>query len=150
MDKHQLKVQVNILLSGYASADSGGHTRPTMTLIRTGDQIILSDPGVVSNHMVIIDALKAEKLSPDDVNIIFITHGHTDHTRNTGLFPMAKIIDYWGWWNGDLFEDYKQGDLGSEIDIINTPGHSYDSISMIIQTDSGIGRLYYSWSWGDV
>jgi len=135
MKKLPQSTRIKILLKGYVSADSGGRTRPTMTLIRNGKQTILTDPGVTRNQKVILDALKKEGLLPEKIDVVFITHGHTDHTRNIGFFAKAKILDYFGWWKNDVFEDYKKGDLGAGIEIIKTPGHSYDGISLIIKTE---------------
>ena len=72
----------------------------------------------------------------DDVDIIFITHSHMDHYRNIGMFTKAKALDYWGWWTGDVWNECS-GKVSEDISIIKTPGHSYDGMTMIVETSKG-------------
>jgi len=51
------------------------------------------DPGNLKNKKILVDALKKEGLTIDDVNIVCITHSHLDHYRNIGMFPGAKTLN---------------------------------------------------------
>jgi len=128
--------EVKILFLGYYSLVSAGRSCPTISLVRDEDLKIIVDPGTVPNQQIIIDKLKAEGLTPDDINIVLITHSHMDHYRNIGMFKNAKGFDYWGWVEGDVFTDYTTP-ISKDIDIIKTPGHSPLDITMLVKTKEG-------------
>ena len=134
--------EVKVLIEGYTIADSvalGGEekTCPTITLVRDGDIIMVVDPGVLENQKMLIDKLNEEGLSVDDVNVVCITHSHLDHYRNIGMFAVAKSLEYWGLWDRNTVEDWKE-QFTENIRIIKTPGHSYDSITLLVKTNNGI------------
>ena len=39
-----------------------------------------------------ISGLANQGLSPEDINVVVVTHGHSDHTGNLNLFPRALFI----------------------------------------------------------
>ena len=130
--------EVKVLLKGYLSDEGNGRCMPTMCLIKDGDIIMISDPGVVQNQKVITDALKKEGLTVKDINFVFITHSHIDHYRNIGMFPDAKVLEYFGIW-----EENKDGvdydeNFSKDIVIIKTPGHNYDALTLLVKTDKGV------------
>ncbi len=134
--------KVKILINGYTTADSinSGEeekTCATITLVRDGDIIMVVDPGVLENQKMLADKLKEEGISVNDVNVVCITHSHIDHYRNIGMFPAAKTLEYFGFWNGNTSEDWKE-QFTENIKVIKTPGHSYDSITLLVNTDEGI------------
>jgi len=108
------------------------------TLIRDGKSIIVVDPGIMDSQQILIDALKAEDLTVDQVTHVFITHSHLDHYRNVGMFPATtKVVEYWGEWTGEHFEKQDE-QFSDDIKIINTPGHSYDSLTFLVSTSDGV------------
>ncbi len=131
--------KVEILIKGYYTSEGTyGHACSTITLIEDKDLKIVVDPGTVSDPKVLIDALKKRNLSLDDINVVFITHSHIDHYKYVGLFPNAKILEYWGWWQGDLWsESETDGIINDNIKVIETPGHSNDSITLLLKTHKG-------------
>lgn len=130
------KAEVKILKEGYASTDSGGHSCSTICLVQDRGLNIITDPGTLPDQKILVDALKKVGLSPSDINIVFITHSHMDHYRNIGMFPKAKALDFWGWWEGDVASDY-ENDVSDNIKLIKTPGHSSDGTTLLVQTDEG-------------
>ncbi len=132
--------EIEILVEGYTNADSAESgeekTSPTMCLVRDGDWIIVTDPGVVEDQKVISDALAKKNLSIEDVNLVFLTHSHIDHYRNVGMFPRAKVLEYFGLWDGNKVDDWKPN-FSSNIEIIKTPGHNYDALTMMVKTSLG-------------
>lgn len=131
--------EVKILVKGYTTADNAGEeekTGPTITLVRDKGMIMVVDPGVLESPNILIDALKKEGLTLDDVNVVFVTHSHIDHYRNVGMFPNAKVIEYYGIWYKNMVED-RQEQLTKDIKIIETPGHNYTSLTLLIQTNKG-------------
>ena len=144
--------EVKILLEGYTNADhkkvgEEESSRCTTTLIQNGDMIIISDPGILANQQIMIDALAKENLTVADITHVFITHSHMDHYRNIGMFPTAKAIDYWGIWHEDKVDNLPKK-LTDDIAIVNTPGHNYDNLTMIVTTAEGkiaiVGDLWWS------
>lgn len=130
--------EVKILIEGYTSAESDDEsTCPTMTLVRDENIVMITDPGTMKDQKLLIDALKKERLSVGDINVECITHSHMDHYRNIGMFPKAKALDYWGLWDGDKVEDWRE-DFSENIQIIKTPGHNYDGITLLVKTEKGI------------
>lgn len=128
--------KVKILVKGYIGAEANGHSCSTISLVQDSGFNIIVDPGTTKNQNVIIRALKKEKLKTDDINIVFITHAHIDHYRNIGMFPKAKTLDFWGWTNGDV-EKKASSIITKHIKIIKTPGHSHDSMTMLVKTKLG-------------
>jgi len=129
--------EVKILFTGYASADSGGRSCSTVTLVRDLDKNIVVDPGTLPEMDILEKALKEEGLTPDDIDTVFLTHSHLDHFRGIGLFPKAKVLDYWGWWHSDVCTDY-QDKVTDNIEMIKTPGHSPDGVTFLVKTADGV------------
>jgi glyoxylase-like metal-dependent hydrolase (beta-lactamase superfamily II) len=134
--------EVKVLVEGYTNADSvsdSGEERscPTISLVREGDIVIIVDPGVLENQKILVDALKKEGLKVDDINTVFLTHSHIDHYRNLGMFPNAKILEFYGLWHKNTVEDWKE-QFANNIKIIKTPGHNDTSLTLLVKTEKGI------------
>lgn len=136
--------EIKILIKGYTTeeAEETGEdieekTCPTMTLVRDKDIVMVVDPGVLESQQMLIDALKKEGLTVNDVNVVCITHSHIDHYRNIGMFPTAKTLEYFGLWDKNTVEDWNE-QFTDDIQIIKTPGHNYDNITLLVKTDKGI------------
>ena len=131
--------EVKILIEGYTTAETGEEekTCPTITLVKDKDMVMVVDPGVLEDQNMLIEKLKEENLTINDVNVVCITHSHMDHYRNIGMFPKAKSLDYWGLWDRDTVDDWNS-QFTDDIQIIKTPGHSYDSITLLVKTNKGI------------
>jgi glyoxylase-like metal-dependent hydrolase (beta-lactamase superfamily II) len=134
--------EVKILLEGFTNADSvknGGEERtsPTITLVQDGNLNIVCDPGVVSDQKIILEKLNQAGLSPDDIDIVFLTHSHIDHFRNIGMFPKAKTLEYYGIWKENTVSDWQEY-FSANIRIIKTPGHSKESLTMLVKNERGI------------
>jgi len=106
-------------------------------LIKDKNVIMVVDPGMLENQDILVDALREDGLSVKDVNIICITHGHMDHYRNIGMFPVAKSLDHGGLYFGNRAVDWEE-QFTKNIRIVRTPGHSYDGITLFVKTDKGI------------
>ncbi|MEK7166876.1 MAG: MBL fold metallo-hydrolase [Patescibacteria group bacterium] len=101
--------EVKILIEGYTTADTAEageeKTCPTITLIKDKDIVMVVDPGVLEDQKIIVNKLGGEGLTIDDINVVCITHSHIDHYRNIGMFPKAKILEYWGLWDKNTVKD---------------------------------------------
>lgn len=130
--------EVKILIEGYNLVQAGEErTCPTMTLVKDKDVVMVVDPGIIESQEMIADALKKEGLAVNDVNIVCVTHSHIDHYRNIGMFPTAKTLEYFGLWDKNTVQDWKE-QFTDDIKIIKTPGHNYDAITLFVKTDKGV------------
>lgn len=139
-----MPAEVKVLIEGYTNADSFVETgeekiQPTVTLVRDGDVVMVVDPGILESQQVLVDALKKEDLSVEDVNVVCITHSHIDHYRNIGMFPNAKILEYYGLWDKRTVSDWSEN-FTSNIRVLHTPGHDYSSITLFVTTGSESGH----------
>lgn len=133
--------EVKVLVEGVV-----GENIPTMCLILDEDLKMISDPGCLSDPQLLIQNLQIAGLKPEDINFIFLTHSHIDHFANIGLFPNAKIIEYFGIWERNNCDDWGE-DFSENIKIFKTPGHDNTSITMLVRTENGIvaicGDVYW-------
>jgi glyoxylase-like metal-dependent hydrolase (beta-lactamase superfamily II) len=134
--------EVKVLIEGYTNADSNNDsgkeiTCSTITLVKDKNLNIVVDPGVLESQQMLIEALKREGLSINDVNIVCITHSHIDHYRNVGMFPNAKTLEFFGLWEGNSVSEWKEN-FSDDIKIIKTPGHNYDGITLLVRSKEGI------------
>jgi glyoxylase-like metal-dependent hydrolase (beta-lactamase superfamily II) len=134
--------EVKILVEGYTNSDSVAEmgeerTRPTITLVRDGDITMVVDPGVLESQQVLIDALKEENLTVEDIDIVCVTHSHIDHYRNIGMFPNAKTLEYFGLWSKQTVDNWSEN-FTDNIKILHTPGHDYTGITLFVKTNEGL------------
>ena len=129
--------KVRVLIEGYTVEGAGEEkTCATISLIRDGDIVMVVDPGVLESQQLLVDALKSEGLNIEDVNFVGLTHSHIDHYRNIGMFPGAKTVEFYGIWDKNTVDDWKE-QFSDNIKIIKTPGHSRTGITFLVNTDMG-------------
>lgn len=137
-----MPAEVKILVKGYTNADSVAEsgqekTCPTITLVKDGDFTMVVDPGVLESQQILIDALNKEGLTPQDIDVVFITHSHIDHYRNTGMFSNAKVLEFFGLWDENTVEEWNE-QFTLNIQILRTPGHDYTGLTVFATTDDGV------------
>lgn len=130
--------RVDVLVKGYYFPQgTGGRACSTVTLVEDDGLRIITDPGTLKDPGILIQELAKRNLSPQDIDVVFISHSHLDHYLYAGLFSKARILEYWGFWQGDSWCELPDS-IGKDIKIIKTPGHSEDSISLLVKTAAGI------------
>ncbi len=143
-----------MLTYGFAlTSDQGAFGYSTNSLLTVGNHHILVDTGPSSRRAWLYKALQSKNLTPDDIDIVILTHMHWDHCQNTDLFKNARILvhptelDYARNPNGgdftvarymaDMIDKMKvdpvsEGDSVIEgVSIIETPGHTKGHISVL-------------------
>lgn len=120
----------------------------TVTLIKT-DKIILVDTGSFLDKERLINELKKENLTPEKIDVVILTHAHLDHIVNTYLFKNSKIFCKLrgGLYPGQIhypkggylqrFEIKDGVKIAEDVELILTPGHTEDMISVVVNTDEG-------------
>lgn len=133
----------------------------SIVLVEADGKRILVDTGHHVTRLMLLDALKERGLSPDDIDIVFLTHLHFDHANNVDLFRHARIMASRAEWeyaaaphpddhfmapgtlrilpemNLELFDTPPQ--LCTGVRAIATPGHTPGHMSVVVETeDRGI------------
>jgi len=107
-------------------------------LIKANGNNILVDPGHIAWKGELVKLLAAEKLKPDDIDYVLLTHHHLDHSSNMGSFPKAKIFMGSGYVSHGkasymVYDDFKLFENKLGIGILKTPGHTAESRSYLFE-----------------
>lgn len=82
-----------ILLPGIpVSSTRGALGWCTIVLIEQGGKKILFDTGSFNVRPLLLEQLGQRGLSPNDIDIVFISHPHYDHIVNAELFNRSQIL----------------------------------------------------------
>jgi glyoxylase-like metal-dependent hydrolase (beta-lactamase superfamily II) len=142
--------EVKVLITGHHAKDN--ENRPsigsTVTLIK-GQCNIIVDTGSFLDKGKLVQELENEGLRPEDIAAVIITHLDLDHIVNTYLFKNAKVFckfrggEYPGQTHFPSEGRLERTDLlkrdliDKDVEIILTPGHAEDMISVIVNTAEG-------------
>ena len=140
--------QLDVLFAGYVSGGVAG----TVSLVRDGDQVIVVDPGMVPDRSVILDPLNAMGIAPGDVTDVVISHHHPDHTWHIALFPTIRLHDYWATYERDVWDSRPaEGfQVSPQVRLLETPGHTREDITTLVETDGGTAALTHLWWNADI
>lgn len=128
---------LKVLVEGYArEVDGGWIASSTVTLVKSSGKNIVVDPGC--NRKKLLAALKAENLNVPDIDFVFLTHGHPDHSLLAGIFENADIVDELYVYKKDSIIEHNGVFPGTDLKIIRTPGHMEEHCSLIVDTDEGV------------
>jgi len=141
--------KVKVLVQGYASKKEG-RASSTSALIIEDDIKVIVDPGI--DREKLLNSLKKENLSAQDINYVVLTHTHVDHAALTGIFENAKIVDNSeiSTFEGGFRENPEAKIPSTNIQIIQTPGHDQFHCSLLVKTDDMgkvvvAGDLFWWW-----
>jgi glyoxylase-like metal-dependent hydrolase (beta-lactamase superfamily II) len=129
---------IKVLIEGYAKElENGWIASSTTCLITTEDKKIITDPGC--NRQKLLEALREENLTTDDIDFVFLSHCHPDHVLLAGIFEKAKYVTFDSnlIYDKDLLTVFDKNVLGKDIEIIETPGHVLEHLSLLIDTPQG-------------
>jgi len=99
------------------------------------NKTILVDPGI--NKDLLLQALAKEKLTPKDIDIVFLTHFHIDHVFLVAIFEDATVIDGETIYQKDLETEYEHFIPNTHLQVIPTPGHAHEHASLLFDTNQG-------------
>lgn len=128
---------IKILVQGYAKEKKGVEfASSTATLIQEKNINIVVDPGM--DRESLLKGLKREKLSPEKIHYVILTHYHLDHTLLTAIFQKAQVWDDSNVysWDGKIGE-HKGKIPGADVKLIRTPGHDPFHCSVLVNTEEG-------------
>ena len=133
---------VDVLVNGYA------HERvaSSVVLVRENDVVIIVDPGMVADRRLITVALARLGVHPDEVTDVIFSHHHPDHTLNAALFLNARFHDVWATYHDDDWGDRSDVIEGApSVRLLDTPGHTAQDISTLIETAEGLVVCTHLW-----
>jgi glyoxylase-like metal-dependent hydrolase (beta-lactamase superfamily II) len=138
--------KVKILLPGYFKWIGSNKCQAscTVTLIQDDKKNIIVDTGTRSNQEKLIKALAKEKLKPVDIDYVIITHAHTDHVENLGLFSLAQSLNVFESKKGDVFQISEdiltkgEKQLTTNVHLIFTPGHTAECLTVMAKSEQGM------------
>ena len=135
--------QLDVLFNGYIGDGVAG----TVSLIRDGDLVAVVDPGMVPSRAAILDPLAGFGVAPEDVTDVIISHHHPDHTINIALFPDVRVHDHWAIYHHDIWvsRSAEGVELSPGVRLLETPGHTPQDITTMVETNDGIAALTHLW-----
>ena len=144
------RTSVKMLIEGYAIPTKEGYiASATCCLVTTPSDKIITDPGC--NPKMLREALFREQLATQEIDYVFLSHGHIDHILLASTFTNAKFITYDSnlLYHNDCMQYFKPDFLSFGLQILNTPGHTPEDISLIVPTKKGVyaicGDVFWYW-----
>lgn len=154
--------ELDLILQGFSlGTDQGSPAFCGVTLIQ-GSRRILVDVAHTGRRELLQARLKERGLSPADIDVVVLTHAHWDHMLNIDLFSNAEILlhprerayakqphaEDWATpaYTGLILESsagarlrevQEDDEIDDGVRILDTPGHSAGSISLVVQTGAG-------------
>lgn len=129
--------EVKILIEGYAKPlKNGWLANSSVVLIKSNGKNIIVDPGF--DREKLLNVLKKEKLRASDIDFVFLTHGHIDHSLLAGIFENAKIVDELYVYQKDVITKHNGVIPDTDLKVIRTPGHMEEHCSLIVETEKGV------------
>jgi glyoxylase-like metal-dependent hydrolase (beta-lactamase superfamily II) len=135
--------EVHVIHVGYL----GDRVGSTVGFVRDEGALIVIDPGLVPARAAILDPLVSLGVRPDDVTDVLISHHHPDHTLNVALFPNARLHDHWAWYRDDewVSRPAEGFALAPSTRLIETPGHTPQDITTLVDTEDGVVAFTHLW-----
>ncbi len=121
------------------------------TVLVSGDEAIVVDPGYQTQGDMLVGALATRGLTPNDVRTVVITHLHSDHISAVPqlgaleLYVHAEELEtpyarrQRGWLDEVTLRvlEGTRGEIRQGLWWIHTPGHSPGHIAVVVETDVG-------------
>ena len=149
---------IDVLTYGFSLvSDQGPFGFSTISLLNVGGQHVLVDTGPASRRTMLVKTLRGRGLSPEEIDLVVLTHMHWDHCSNADLFPNARVlvhpkeIDYANnprrgdhniaYYYADMLsrlrvEPVSDGDrIADGVSVMDTPGHTKGHVSVSVSMD---------------
>lgn len=155
---------IETVMQGFTlHTDQGSLGYCAVTLVRAGGRNILVDASHVGRRQFFLRKLAEKGLAPNDIDTVFLTHGHWDHMLNADLFPNATFLihplereylrePHANDWATPRYaslilethrlQEVREGDeIGEGLRVIDVPGHSRGSMALLVDTQDGLAAI---------
>jgi len=137
--------EVRLLRAGSVLRDEGGvvvDASSSVSLVLAGDARIVVDTALPRDAPAVLAALAREGLRPGDVDMVFNTHNHIDHTGGNDLFGRAEVVLHALEGEPRRGRDrvrHLDGDsvLAPGVRAFTTPGHTRGHMSVLVSAPDG-------------
>lgn len=131
--------EVHVLYDGYSHINESStemKANCTCTLIK-GPKNIIVDTMTAWDGERIINALNNHNITPDLIDWVVCTHGHSDHIGNNALFLNATHVVGYSISKQDTyihhdFETEPEYIIDDKVKLRATPGHTMTDVSLIV------------------
>ena len=107
-------MEYTILLPGVPAYSSRGYFGwSTVALISSDEKNVLFDTGSFGDRKLLLENMKNLGITREDIDIVFLSHLHYDHSLNVGLFENARILVSQK--EMDYFKSGRHKNLGDDI-----------------------------------
>jgi len=108
----------------------------SVTMVTWPEHIMIVDTSDAEYRSRVIDALSANEVDPDQVDIVVNTHLHSDHCANNDLFRYAVQMAHRMESPGPRFVTVMADqELFPGIDLVHTPGHTPGTMSVFVEAE---------------
>ncbi len=134
-------IQLDILAVGDLERDDDGKilkADSTSVLIRTPKHNIVVDPSTKYMRPSVKTSFKMIGVFVKDVDIVVLTHGHSDHLENLDMYPKAKVYIHEGSDEtipGAIVVKGEEFELCEGVKLVHTPGHCPEEMSVFVEAD---------------
>ena len=128
--------KVKVLIEGYAKKTKDGWlASSSTTLIEDSGKKVIVDPGI--NRKLLLEKLREQGLTPNDIDVVFMTHYHPDHMFLASMFEKAVVVDGDTVYEKDNETGYEGKVPGTNLEVILTPGHAHEHAALLAPTEKG-------------
>lgn len=116
------------------------HHTSAVSLVQSDGKNILIDCGSRGAFPLLKEKLSEYNITPNDIDILILTHFHLDHAFNMALFQNAQIIGWSHKWEktGTLrIQNLQDLEIATGVNIFPTPGHAEEHLAVEITNDKG-------------
>lgn len=134
-------IQLDILAVGDLSrAEDGSVTEAhsTSVLIRAAGHNIVVDPSDRYMEAAVRTSFSQIGIHPDEVDMVVLTHTHSDHTENIDMYRNARRYIHSGSKTdipGTIIIDAPVFKLCEGVKLVHTPGHCNEEMSVFVDAD---------------
>ena len=132
------EIEVKVLCEGRIVRNGKAilEAHSSVTMVSWPEHIMIVDTSDADYRPRLIDALSANEVDPDQVDIVVNTHLHSDHCANNDLFHYAVQMVH-GQEDPDsrfvpVLEDHE---LYPGIVLVHTPGHTPGTMSVFVDAE---------------
>ncbi|KAH7707391.1 hypothetical protein AAVH_25380 [Aphelenchoides avenae] len=110
----------------------------SVTLVKVGEKHLLVDCGSPWHKAELVKALHdVGGISTQQVDVLIITHPHSDHCGNVNLFPNAWIVASARSWTDESLKRHNLEQLKDFVRVHSLPGHTRSDISVEVRQRNG-------------